>query len=57
ALLVFFLLVEWLGRANEYAIEKADVLKKPLRWAFYFFLIIIMFLFTGEEQQFIYFQF
>ncbi|MDH7913955.1 MBOAT family O-acyltransferase [Winogradskyella sp. SYSU M77433] len=57
ALLVFFLLVEWLGRANEYAIEKADVLKKPLRWGFYAVLIILMFAFTGEEQQFIYFQF
>jgi len=56
-LLGFFLVVEWLGRSNEYAIEKVDFMKRPLRWGFYIILIILMFLFTGEEQEFIYFQF
>jgi len=57
ALVLFFIGVEWLGRANEYAIEKVGFMKKPIRWAFYVLLIILMFAFTGEEQQFIYFQF
>ncbi|WP_299100146.1 MBOAT family O-acyltransferase [uncultured Winogradskyella sp.] len=57
SLVLFFIAVEWLGRSNEYAIAKVDFLKKPLRWAFYILLIVLMFAFTGEEQQFIYFQF
>jgi len=56
-LVLFFILIEWLGRSNEYAIENVDVLKKPIRWSFYVLLIVLMFAFTGEEQQFIYFQF
>ncbi|NRB58887.1 MAG: MBOAT family protein [Winogradskyella sp.] len=57
-LLVFsFLVIEWLGRSGEYAIEKVDGIKKPIRWGFYMLLIILMFAFTGEQQEFIYFQF
>ncbi|WP_435132206.1 MBOAT family O-acyltransferase [Formosa sp. A9] len=56
-LILFFIIIEWLGRNNEFAISKIDFIKKPIRWAFYFLLIILMFCFTGEEQQFIYFQF
>ncbi|WP_299362299.1 MBOAT family O-acyltransferase [Winogradskyella sp.] len=56
-LLAFFLVIEWLGRSYEYAIENVDVMKKPVRWSFYILLIVLMFAFTGEEQQFIYFQF
>ncbi|WP_110475085.1 MBOAT family O-acyltransferase [Winogradskyella epiphytica] len=56
-LVMFFLITEWLGRSGNYALEKIDFLFKPLRWAFYILLIILMFSFTGEEQQFIYFQF
>jgi alginate O-acetyltransferase complex protein AlgI len=56
-LLLFFIMIEWLGRSAEYAIEHIDFVKKPVRWCFYLLLIILMFAFTGEEQQFIYFQF
>lgn len=56
-LILFFVTIEWLGRAGEYAIEKIDFLNKPLRWSFYLLLIILMFSFTGEQQEFIYFQF
>ncbi len=56
-LLAVFLVIEWLGRSYEYAIENVDFMKRPVRWSFYVVLIIIMFLFTGEEQEFIYFQF
>jgi len=57
-LIVGFTIVEWLGRESEFAIEKLDIkLSKPFRWAFYFAIILLMFIFTGEEQQFIYFQF
>jgi len=56
-LVLFFIITEWFGRNGEYAIEKIDFIKRPIRWAFYMTLIILMFSFTGEEQQFIYFQF
>ena len=56
-LVLFFIIIEWFGRSNEYAIEKVDFLKRPLRWGFYILLIVLLFSFTGEEQQFIYFQF
>jgi len=56
-LVLFFIATEWLGRNGQYAIENIDFMKKPMRWAFYILLIILMFSFTGEEQQFIYFQF
>jgi len=57
SLLAFFIVIEWLGRSSEYAIERIDFMKRPLRWCFYLLLVILMFAFTGEEQQFIYFQF
>ena len=57
-LIIIFIIIEWLGRESEFAIEKLDLkLNKPLRWVFYFVIILLMFIFTGEEQQFIYFQF
>ena len=56
-LVAFFMFIEWLGRSNEYAIQNVDFMKKPIRWSFYFLLIILIFSFTGEQQEFIYFQF
>jgi D-alanyl-lipoteichoic acid acyltransferase DltB (MBOAT superfamily) len=57
-LTVIFLIVEWFGREQQYAI--AHLGKKwysPLRWAMYYSIILAIFHFTGKEQQFIYFQF
>jgi len=56
-LTLFFIIVEWLGRTGEFAIEKIEFMNKPLRWSFYILIIILMFSFTGEQQEFIYFQF
>ncbi|MCL4107807.1 UNVERIFIED_CONTAM: hypothetical protein GTU68_027192 [Idotea baltica] len=56
-LLVFFILIEWIGRTNEHAIEKITNVSRPLQWLFYYVLIILMFTYTGKEQEFIYFQF
>ena len=52
-----FMIVEWLGRPNLYAIESIGKIPKVFRWIFYFTLVILMFVFTGKEQEFIYFQF
>tara|TARA_R110002111_G_scaffold110212_5_gene169537 strand:+ start:12225 stop:13658 length:1434 start_codon:yes stop_codon:yes gene_type:complete len=56
-LVIVFITIEWLGRHGQYALERIDKINKPLRWSFYIVLIMLMFLFTGEEQAFIYFQF
>tara|TARA_B100000212_G_C27366475_1_gene530563 strand:- start:561 stop:1940 length:1380 start_codon:yes stop_codon:yes gene_type:complete len=53
-----FLIIEWFGRGDQYAIAKlVDRWKSPLRYAMYYAIIIAIFWFGGNEQQFIYFQF
>ncbi len=53
-----FLIVEWLGREQQYAIAHLGAKwYKPIRWAMYYCIIATIFYFTGKEQQFIYFQF
>lgn len=57
-LIIIFLLIEWLGREKNYAIEKLqNVFNKPVRWLVYYIIIIAIFWFSGKQQQFIYFQF
>jgi len=56
-LILFFILVEWLGRSSQFSIENMKVVPKFVRWSFYFGLILLLFLFAGQEQEFIYFQF
>ncbi len=56
-LLVFFIVVEWLGREQQHAIANLIKWPKTLRWGFYLGLVSALFLFTGKEQVFIYFQF
>lgn len=57
-LLPVFLIIEWIGRENQFAIEKIGLRWiRPVKWSFYFILIICILLFQGAEQVFIYFQF
>lgn len=57
-LLVAFVVVEWVGRQEQYAIARLGLTwKQPLRYAFYFGIIVSLFWFGGKEQQFIYFNF
>lgn len=59
ALMGIFMVVEWLGREQQYALAKlGHHWKAPLRWAMYYVIIVAIFYFsTGKEHQFIYFQF
>ncbi|MGZ3861840.1 MAG: MBOAT family O-acyltransferase [Bacteroidia bacterium] len=58
SLLIAFIIVEWLGRENKYAIEKLGFSwPRPLRWGLYYTLVMTVYLMGGKEQQFIYFQF
>jgi len=53
-----FVLIEWLGREQQFAIQNFGIKwKRPLRYAMYYSIIITIFWFAGKEQQFIYFQF
>ena len=57
-LLPAFVLVEWLGREQRYALEQFGLRwPRVMRWSFYYVLIFCILMFMGKEQEFIYFQF
>ena len=57
-LLIVFMIIEWIGREENYAIANLGLKwKRPIRYAMYYALIMAIFWFGGKEQQFIYFQF
>ena len=59
-LLIFvFVIIEWIGREGQFAIEFIKKFNPSLiRWAIYFVIIIAILLFGNfSENQFIYFQF
>jgi alginate O-acetyltransferase complex protein AlgI len=55
--IAFFLVVEWLGREQLYAIEKPRSSWRVVRWGFYYMLVWTIILYGGKGQEFIYFQF
>ena len=58
AFIIFFFIIEWLGRENKYALERFGLKwYLPFRWLFYSFLIFCVIVLSGKEQEFIYFQF
>lgn len=53
-----FILIEWIGREGQYAISSLGIKwKRSYRWGMYFIILAAIFVMTGKEQQFIYFQF
>jgi D-alanyl-lipoteichoic acid acyltransferase DltB (MBOAT superfamily) len=57
-ILCLFIIVEWMGREENYAIANLEAkLPKWKRWSLYYMLILVILFFQGEQQQFIYFQF
>lgn len=57
-LIVLFIITEWIGRENRYAIEHVHVnFPRPVRWAVYYSIVFLIFMFAGQGQTFIYFQF
>ena len=57
-LIAVFMVIEWLGRSQRHALENISLkVNKPLRYAFYYTLIITIIWFMDKEQEFIYFQF
>jgi len=56
-LVAVFFIVEWCGREGNFAISGISIFPTPVSWSVYFGLIVLMFIFQGKEQVFIYFQF
>lgn len=56
-LILMFMVLEWIGRKHEFPLQNILYKNRVLRWAFYIFLILIIIIFSGKQQEFIYFQF
>lgn len=57
-ILFLFLLIEWLGREEQFALSRINPkIPRAVRWGFYYLIVFAIFYFSGTEQQFIYFQF
>jgi len=57
-LVVFFFIVEWCGREDDFALRSlATSWPRLARWSFYYAMVFAIFYCTGSSQQFIYFQF
>lgn len=58
AITLFFVLLEWMGRKHEFAIQKMAFSKPAIyRYGLYYSLVMMVFLFARRSQEFIYFQF
>jgi alginate O-acetyltransferase complex protein AlgI len=60
AIIIFFLIIEWLGREQQFAIAQLGIKrKKVIRYSFYYLLILLICYFSlgKTNQDFIYFQF
>jgi alginate O-acetyltransferase complex protein AlgI len=57
-LLALFIMIEWLQREKQHALQ-LDGIPAPriARWGLYYGVIIIIAVFGGQQQEFIYFQF
>jgi hypothetical protein len=54
------LIVEWIGRENQFALEKFGLKwKRPVRWIFYLAItcLIVSNFFSVKPMEYIYFQF
>ncbi len=57
-LIAIFMVIEWLGREDRYAIENIGLnWKRSYRYAMYNILFLLILWFSGDQHQFIYFQF
>ncbi|MDX1350049.1 MAG: MBOAT family O-acyltransferase [Putridiphycobacter sp.] len=57
-LIIVFILIEWLNKHKEHVLENIDK-KMPrwINWSIYLLISFIIFIFGGNQQDFIYFQF
>jgi alginate O-acetyltransferase complex protein AlgI len=57
-LIVFFMVIEWLYRDQQFALANLAIKRRPVKWAVYSILIFLTGMYMqSEETPFIYFQF
>ncbi len=57
-LIAIFVIIEWFGRENKFALENfPSSWSQMIRWTIYTLLLILVIIFQGKQQTFIYFQF
>jgi len=57
-LLILFMIIEWFGREEQFAIAKlGSKWKRPMRHAVYYLIVFVIIMFSKKDQPFIYFQF
>lgn len=56
-LLLIFIFTEWLGRRNQFALEKVLIQSRIIKWSIYIIILGSIFYYGGTKQEFIYFQF
>ena len=57
-LIMIFTTIEWMGREGQYAIEKySRNWSRVCKWLFYYLILISIFIYSKNQQEFIYFQF
>jgi len=57
-LIIIFIIVEWMGREGQYAIERyTNNWNKVIKWSFYYIIAFLIILFSDKSENFIYFQF
>jgi alginate O-acetyltransferase complex protein AlgI len=57
SIIIAFIIIEWIGREGDFALSNISRIPVFFRWMFYLLTILMLFVFTGKEQPFIYFQF
>jgi alginate O-acetyltransferase complex protein AlgI len=55
-ILIIFILIEWRGRKEEFAIYSLSD-SRYINSSFYYIILVTMFFYSGKPQEFIYFQF
>ena len=57
-LVIIFMIIEWIGRENEFALAKLGLgWNRIIRWFMYLLIFVVVLWYSGEKHQFIYFQF
>ena len=57
-LVIAFFAVEWISRHREHPLQNLhEYFGRPIRWAIYYAILLLLAWFAGHQQQFIYFQF
>jgi len=56
-MILVLLAAEWTQRNRQHGLELSHIQRRPVRWIIYYSLILIIYFYGGEQQDFIYFQF